>query len=882
MPFNKINLAWKFSFTAFIVIAAMSTVIYFVVDTKVTYQLHDEYDQKGIAIASNLATNIIDPLLINNIVQQQLLLKNTQRSNKDIIYIFVLNRKGIVQSHTFPGGFPRGLKVINNTLKKQPHSLQMIETEQGIIHDIAIPVLHGTLGTVHVGLSNKTIEEKRIKIQQHIFKTCLLAAIAAIIAAILLSRLITKPLALLATSADILGQGNLNHRVDINSNNELGIVAKAFNLMADSLQDDIEHLLTIEKALKKSEELYRSLVENINMGISLVDTDFNVIMTNAANGAMFNKSPDKFFGKKCFEVFEKRSQICSQCPGITAMETGKPQEAITTWQKDDGSRFTIKIKIFPIFDDKGENTGFIKVAEDITDFLKSEKDLAAEKERLSVTLRSIGDGVITTDVSGKVALINKVAENLTGWMQDEAFGKPLEEVFHIIDKNSRERQESPFKKVLKSGQVIGLADETILVGKNGKELNIADSAAPIHDSESSTVGVVLVFRDVTEQQKTEKELLKIKKIESIGVLAGGIAHDFNNILVAILGNINLSLMDQNLKDETRKFLKEAEKASVRAKDLTQQLLTFAKGGEPVKKTTSLAHIVKDSANFVLSGLPVTCQYDIPEGLWLVEIDTGQISQVVQNIVINAGQSMPDGGVIEITCSNVHSSSDPNIRGLGSGKFVKMAFQDHGTGIPDDAIERIFDPYFSTKKGGSGLGLAITHSIINKHGGHISVESVPGSSTTFNIYLPVSTQHISGTHKHEQEQTFSKSSSNKKIIVMDDDEMVRSVVKAILQQHGHEVLLAHDGTEAIQLYKESMTSEDLPNIIIMDLTIPGGMGGKEAVLEILALNPHAKVIVSSGYSNDPIMANYKDYGFCGAIVKPFEADELAKVVQNALG
>ena len=393
---------------------------------------------------------------------------------------------------------------------------------------------------------------------------------------------------------------------------------------------------------------------------------------------------------------------------------------------------------------------------------------------------------------------------------------------------------------------------------------------------------MFVFRDVTEQQKTEKELLKIKKIESIGVLAGGIAHDFNNILVAILGNINLSLMDQNLKDETRNFLKEAEKASVRAKDLTQQLLTFSKGGEPIKKATSLAKIVTDSANFVLSGLPVTCQYDIPGDLWLVEIDKGQISQVVQNIVINAGQSMPDGGVIEIMCSNVHSTSDPNIRGLGSGKFVKMAFQDHGTGIPDDAIERIFDPYFSTKKGGSGLGLAITHSIINKHGGHISVESVPGSSTTFNVYLPVSAEHISDTHEHELEQTLSQSSSNTKIIVMDDDEMVRAVVKAMLQQLGHEVLLAQDGTEAIQLYKKSMNSEKLTDIVIMDLTIPGGMGGKEAVQEILALNPQAKVIVSSGYSNDPIMANFKEHGFCDAIIKPYQVEELSRVIHNVLG
>jgi len=242
--------------------------------------------------------------------------------------------------------------------------------------------------------------------------------------------------------------------------------------------------------------------------------------------------------------------------------------------------------------------------------------------------------------------------------------------------------------------------------------------------------------------------------------------------------------------------------------------------------------------------------------------------------------MPEGGVIDIVCSNVHSSSDPNIRGLGGGKFVKMSFKDHGTGIPGDAIEKIFDPYFSTRKGGSGLGLAITHSIINKHGGHISVESVPGSGTTFNVYLPMSANHI--TTIQEREQNPAQASTNAKIMVMDDDEMVRTVARAMLNRLGHKVYLAKDGAEAIQVYKDSMKSENSPDIVIMDLTIPGGMGGKEAVQEILTLDSQAKDIVSSGYSNDPIMANFKEYGFCGAIVKPYEVNELSRVIHDILG
>jgi PAS domain S-box-containing protein len=511
--------------------------------------------------------------------------------------------------------------------------------------------------------------------------------------------------------------------------------------------------------------------------------------------------------------------------------------------------------------------------------LNAEKKLADEKEQLAVTLRSIGDGVITTNTSGKIVLLNKVAENLTGWSAREAAGRHLEEVFHIINEKTRETCENPVTKVVSSGQIVGLANHTILISRDGKERNIADSGAPILDSKSNIIGVVLVFRDVTEQIKTEKELLKVQKLESIGVLAGGIAHDFNNILVAILGNINLALFDKNLQDGTRKFLSEAEKASVRARDLTQQLLTFAKGGEPLKEISSLENVIKDSANFVLHGDKVASQFNIPEDLWLVDIDKGQISQVIQNIVLNASHAMPDGGSITITCKNVSSIADTHSSLEVKGRFVKIIIQDMGIGIPSKIVDKIFDPYFSTNHDGNGLGLAVTHSIINKHGGHISVESTPGRGSTFTIYLPAS-----GETETNLKESFAVSvtSTRAKILIMDDEEIVRTVAKEMLVQLGHEVELSIDGEQVIRLYKKAMDSNNKFDFVIMDLTIPGGMGGKEAVQGIIAIDSDAKVIVSSGYSNDPIMANCKDYGFCAAIVKPFQLQDLSKVIGGLMG
>lgn len=509
---------------------------------------------------------------------------------------------------------------------------------------------------------------------------------------------------------------------------------------------------------------------------------------------------------------------------------------------------------------------------------ENEGRLAEEKERLAVTLGSIGDGVITTDIEGRVVLLNEVAAALTGWTAGEAVGRPLAEVFRIIDGESRRPRESPAQQVLAAGRSSDLADDTILLAQDGRERNIADSAAPIRDRDNRIIGVVLVFRDITERLQAERELVKVKKLESVGVLAGGIAHDFNNILTAILGNINLCLLDEQLTAESRKLLEAAEKASVRARGLTQQLLTFAEGGDPIRESASLAEVVRDSAEFVLRGRQISCHYDLPDDLRRVEIDRGQISQVVQNLILNAIEAMPHGGRIDIACRNVTVGPRGGREGLAPGDYVRMEVSDSGVGMSGEVLERIFDPYFSTKSGGSGLGLAITHAVIGKHGGHIAVNSAPGAGSNFTIYLPAGSP---GPDAAPEPAQSAPGSRRARILVMDDEEQVRETMRMMLSRSGHEVITAGEGREAVALYGNAAVTADPFDLTIMDLTVPGGMGGKEAVREILALNPLARVIVASGYSNDPVMANFRQYGFSGAIAKPFRLEEIARLLDELL-
>ncbi len=528
-----------------------------------------------------------------------------------------------------------------------------------------------------------------------------------------------------------------------------------------------------------------------------------------------------------------------------------------------------------IFSSTGELLFLEGFITDVTERKRAEDDLASEKERLAVTLRSIGDGVITTDMEERIVLMNKVAESLTGWTQQEAVGRRLFEIFHMVDEKTGRPLENPAGQVLQGGVSAGSINHTLLISRDGTERIIAHSGAPIRDKAGHRLGVVLVFRDITQQQKTEEDLLRTSKLEAVGLLAGGIAHDFNNILTAILGNLSLVKMSINRKDPLYRRVHDAETASLRARDLAQQLLTFAKGGTPIKKTVSIKELLKESIQFVLHGSNVGVEFFISDNLWPVEIDEGQISQVLHNLVINAQQAMPQGGIIQVRAENDLVKGEKRLP-LKPGRYVRISIRDFGIGIPKEHLPKIFDPYFTTKQKGSGLGLSTAYSIIKKHDGHMTADSGLGKGSIFSIYLTASSHNIEPGRQSE-----APLQGEGKILIMDDEPAVREVAGELLGFLGYRVGYAEDGAEAIALYQEASASGEPFDLVIMDLTVPGKMGGKEAIQRLLEIDPQVKAIVSSGYSNDPIMADYPRYGFKGVIAKPYQLHQLSKTVHDVI-
>ncbi|MHB0875468.1 MAG: hybrid sensor histidine kinase/response regulator, partial [Anaerolineae bacterium] len=510
------------------------------------------------------------------------------------------------------------------------------------------------------------------------------------------------------------------------------------------------------------------------------------------------------------------------------------------------------------------------------ELLRAGRALEAERERLAVTLRSIGDGVIATDAQGRIVLMNGVAETLTGWKEDEARGLPLGTAFHIVNERTGERVPDPVEQVLRSGLVVGLANHTELVARDGTRHALADSGAPIRTADGEVVGVVLVFQDVSMQRRFEEEVARANKLESLGLLAGGIAHDFNNLLTAILGNINLARLEVEDDRELGELLGEAEDAATRAKDLTQQLLTFARGGAPVRKRADLARVLVESGQFVLRGSKARHSFFIAEDLWPVHIDEAQIAQVIQNLVINADEAMHTGGNIIISAENVVVGSATALP-VPTGPYVRVTVEDEGIGIPPENLPRVFDPYFTTKQKGSGLGLAVCYSVVNKHDGCITVESRSGEGTRISVYLPAVGVSAAGSSMAADERP-----SLGRVLVMDDEEVVRRVAERMLKKLGYEVQVADHGAAAVEHYCRARDRGEGFDVVLLDLTVLSGMGGREALLSLRRLDPDVRAIMSTGYTGGSLMARCAEYGFDAVIGKPYDMGELKVVLQQVLG
>ncbi len=515
---------------------------------------------------------------------------------------------------------------------------------------------------------------------------------------------------------------------------------------------------------------------------------------------------------------------------------------------------------------------------EINDRKAAQRALAAETERLRVTLRSIGEGVITVDTNGEVILLNKAAETLTGWRVEEAAGESIEKIVQIIDQRDGSPTTDLCRQVIETGEIVFLEGlDYCMISRDGSTRNVFHIAAPIRDDYSKVTGVVLTVRDITDQLRLESELMRAQKLESLGLLAGGIAHDFNNILSGILLKNQLAQRSLIKGRDPSKYLVNVQDAVHTATSLTQQLLTFAKGGAPIKQAAAVPDLLREASEFALRGSNVKSTFDFDPDLWPAVIDRGQISQVVHNLVINAAQAMPEGGTIAIKARNSVATEDQPVADQRDGSFIRIDVQDEGLGIQSDDLPRIFDPYFSTKPTGHGLGLTTTHSIVRRHGGTVSVTSGVGKGSCFSVFLPASSKQVEVV-KTEHRQA---ASGEGRVLIMDDEREIREALAELLEELGYEVSGASDGEAALAQYRESMSEKRRFIAVIMDLTIPGGMGGKEAIGQLLEIDPQACAIVYSGYSKDPVLASFRDYGFQAMLPKPFQLDQIAEILANLI-
>jgi two-component system cell cycle sensor histidine kinase/response regulator CckA len=637
------------------------------------------------------------------------------------------------------------------------------------------------------------------------------------------------------------------------------------------LRTEIDEHRRAEEALREKEERFRTLAEFASDWVFWRGADDSLLYVAPACEQISGYAPSEFYGSPGLfssiihpedrELWERHVREVRGARRSVQMEL-----RIVTKQ---GETRWISHVSRPVFGEGGQFLGIRGSNSNVTERKKSELALRRSEERLRDFFDNASDLIQSVSAEGRFLYVNRAWKETLGYAEDEMDRLT---VFDIIAPDCIDHCRTMFGRVMAGEEMSNI--ETTFLAKDGRRIVVEGHVnCRFEDGKpSATRGI---FRDVTEKRKMEEEVRKTRTLESIGILAGGIAHDFNNILTAIMGNLALAKAGIGTGSESWQRLANAEKASLRAQGLTRQLLTFSKGGAPIRQSASIADLIEESAETALRGSNVQSGISVAPDLAPVDVDHGQIGQVIGNIVINAAQAMPGGGFVRIDARNAVVPGGPG-SALRGGEYVRITIEDCGPGIPEEHLGKIFDPFFTTKEKGTGLGLATSYSIVKRHDGAITVDSTAGKGSTFTVYLPASARTVpAGT------ASGAPPGGAGRVLIMDDEEMVRDVARSFVETLGFHGTAVADGSAAVDAYVAAMKEGTRFDAVLLDLTVPGSMGGKEAVAKLLEADPEATVIVSSGYSQDPVMAEHRKYGFSGVIAKPYRIAELGQVLKTAI-
>ena len=615
--------------------------------------------------------------------------------------------------------------------------------------------------------------------------------------------------------------------------------------------------------------LLSALIENIPNPVYCQDVHGFYFAYNKAFQDLFGDPlHESYIGKTVFDLpISLEEALAHHRADLELFRSpgGKTYEGTLTFA--DGSIRHIISKKTTFQKTDGSTGGIITYITDVTESKDAEDTFRKNEARLKYLAEASLEALFFIE-NGIIIDVNNRMNEMFGYGEGEILGRNILD-FIVPDRGTTSNN------ILVS--VGGHTYETKGLHKDGTLFPIEVYSREL-DLKEKRIWISAV-RDITEQKNMENEVLKSKNLQSVGTLANGIAHDFNNLLAAIVGNVSLAKISAPKEDKLLHYLSEAERITLMGKNLTHQLLTFSRTEDSVRKIVDIDPIIKDTTEKVLSGSSVKAEYIIHAGLFPVEVDEDKIRQVIRNIVVNAKESMSSEGTIFITCENVNIASQHKLPIRES--YVRILIHDEGIGISEENMSKIFDPYFTTKdmgpQKGVGLGLAICYSIIKKHNGYILVNSVPGGGTTFQIYLPAYRQDSKTTSGERK----AVNNAARRILVMDDDNMVLEITKELLQHMGYEVTTASAGEETVALYKEAMGQNQPFSAVILDLEISSGMAGKETMQELLSVDPHVKAIISSGYLNNPIIIGFKDYGFSEILTKPYNAKELDEKLRSVI-